>query len=62
MSQYAHLSKLDPEFAGWMAQNNLPAVSPMKPPVDIAAAKRGWIAHTQTPYADYEKARLPPGQ
>lgn len=58
MSQYAHLSKLDPEFAALLEKINPPRLTP---PLDIAAAQQEWIKHVQAPYADYEKARLPPG-
>ena len=58
MSQYAHLSKPDPEFAALFEKINPPRPTP---PPDIAAAQEGWIKHGQAPYVEYEKARLPPG-
>jgi hypothetical protein len=58
MSQYAHLSNLDPEFATLLEQNNPPRLAS---PVDIAAAQKDWIKHVQAPYVAYEKARLHPG-
>ncbi len=64
MSQYAHLSKPDPEFAALLEQwqTGLPLASLQEPPTDIAAAQREWIEHGQQPYAGQEKARLRPGQ
>ena len=56
MSQYAYLSKPDPEFA-LLEQDN----PHLGLPVDIAAAQQEWIEHGQAPYAAYEKARLHPG-
>ncbi|KAI9458575.1 Alpha/Beta hydrolase protein [Lactarius psammicola] len=57
MSQYAHLSKPDPEFAALLEQITPP---PATIPVDVAAAQREWIEHGQLPYIAQEKARLPP--
>jgi hypothetical protein len=58
MSQYAHLSKLDPELAALLEENQSPRLAL---PVDIAAAQHEWINHVQAPYVAYEKARLHPG-
>ncbi|KAH9026192.1 Alpha/Beta hydrolase protein [Lactarius pseudohatsudake] len=60
MSQYAHLSKPDPEFAALLEKVDRPAVSLEAPPVDVAAAQRAWIEHGQPQYAAQEKARLHP--
>ncbi|KAH9074270.1 Alpha/Beta hydrolase protein [Lactarius deliciosus] len=59
MSQYAHLSKPDPEFAALLEKVDRSA-SLEAPPVDVAAAQRAWIEHGQLPYAAQEKARLHP--
>ena len=58
MSQYADLSKPDPEFAALLEKIKLPRPTP---PLDIAAAQQEWIKHGQAPYVAYEKARLPLG-
>ena len=58
MSQYAHLSKPDPEFATLLEKIN---PSRPTPPLDIATAQQEWIKHGQAPYAAYQKARLPTG-
>lgn len=60
MSKYAHLSKPDPEFAAFLERYPL-AVPFAPPPVDIAAAQKGWIEHGQAPYVAHEKSRLCPG-
>ncbi|KAH9026196.1 Alpha/Beta hydrolase protein [Lactarius pseudohatsudake] len=62
MSQYAHLSKPDPEFAALLEKIDRlgSAVSIEAPPVDIAAEQRAWIEHGQLPCAAREKARLHP--
>ncbi|KAH9027049.1 Alpha/Beta hydrolase protein [Lactarius hengduanensis] len=62
MSQYAHLSKPDPEFAALLEKIDRlgSAASIEAPPVDIAAEQRAWIEHGQLPYAAREKARLHP--
>lgn len=60
MSQYAYLSKPDPEFA-LLEQENPLENRHLELPVDIAAAQQEWIKHSQAPYAAYEKARLHPG-
>ncbi|KAI0261587.1 Alpha/Beta hydrolase protein [Gloeopeniophorella convolvens] len=57
MSQYAHLSKPDPEFAAWLEQH--PAVR-FPPPTDIPAAQRAWIECGQPPIVVHQKSRLPP--
>jgi hypothetical protein len=57
MSQYAYLSKPDPEFAALPKQDN----PHLELPVDIPAAREEWIQNGQAPYAAYEKARLHPG-
>jgi hypothetical protein len=56
MSQYAYLSKPDPEFAALPEQDN----PHLELPVDIPAAREEWIQNGQAPYAAYEKARLHP--
>jgi acetyl esterase/lipase len=56
MSQYAYLSKPDPEFAALPEQDN----PHLELPVDILAAREEWIQNGQAPYAAYEKARLHP--
>jgi len=58
MSQYAYLSKPDPEFSALLEQSNPHLELP--PIVDIAAAQQQWIKHGQAPYAAYEKGRLRP--
>ncbi|KAH9050807.1 Alpha/Beta hydrolase protein [Lactarius vividus] len=60
MSQYAHLSEPDPEFAALLEKAGRPAGTLEAPPVDVAAAQRAWIEHGQLPYAAQEKARLHP--
>ena len=60
MSQYAYLSKPDPEFAALLERENPHLELPV--PVDIPAAQKEWIEHGQVPYTAYEKARLNPGQ
>lgn len=59
MSSYAHLSEPDPELAAHLEQH--PHL-PMSPPDDVAAARQGWIEHTQPQITAIEKKRLRPGQ
>lgn len=54
MSQYAYLSKPDPEFAALLEQD----ISHLELPVDITAAQKEWIEHGQASYVAYEKGRL----
>jgi hypothetical protein len=60
MSQYAHLSKLNPEYAALLEQSDPRVELPL--PVDIVAAQQQWLKHGHGPYAASEKARLSPGQ
>jgi hypothetical protein len=61
MSNYAHLSKPDPEFAAFL-EKSAQHEAPPEPTADIAAAQKGWIEHSQVPYATHEKSLLHPGQ
>ncbi|KAF8257599.1 Alpha/Beta hydrolase protein [Lactarius quietus] len=58
MSQYAHLSKLDPEYAALLEQSNPRVELPL--PADIAVAQQQWLKHGHGPYVASEKARLRP--
>ena len=61
MSQYAHLSKLDPEFAALLKKFN-PSRQTLHrtPPFDIAASQKKWMEHSLVLYVGLEK-RLHPG-
>ncbi|KAF8261414.1 Alpha/Beta hydrolase protein [Lactarius quietus] len=55
MSQYAHLSKPDPEYAALLERNPL-----VELPLPVEAAQQQWQEHGHGPYAASEKARLRP--
>ncbi|KAI0301656.1 Alpha/Beta hydrolase protein [Multifurca ochricompacta] len=57
MSQYSHLSELDPELSAFLKEHP-PQAFPR--PDDVAALQKWWITHAQPRAAAYDKGRLPP--